>query len=300
MSARLQAVKGFQPTRPFVFQQPHRPVNWQELAGMDVERVLQEGDVQGFDRIADSLVYGDMYEELRASGLPRWAIKFCQLQQYFSQYLLYANQEMTAYIAELLKRNTYEQPYREALQEIRRLRQALALEQQKRQSDNMLLRLASVKPELIETLPRCLECGKAFGDYKFLVEHYRRRHPTAPIPRPPLPNLAPPPAVCTCCCHHKPEPPPPKKEPTPPPPPPPKSEPTPPKQESSIFEEYRGDDDVLFSTAQMPPPPLPPQPEPLEIHLYGHADGSMMASTQHNREEKQRMMERLRRELNLG
>lgn len=301
MTTRLQVVKGFQATRPFVFQQPHRPVNWQELAGMDIERILQEADIQGFERISDSLVYGDMYEELRAAGLPRWAIKFSQMQQYYSQYLLYANQEMAAYIAELLKRKTFEEECRRAYAEIDRLRKALALETQKRQSDNMLLRLASVKPELLETLPRCLECGKAFGDYKFLVEHYRRRHPNAPITRPPLPNLAPPPAVCGCCCHSKPEqPPPPPKPATPRPPTPP---PPPSKQESSIFEEYKGGEDVLFTSTHQPPPiprSEPPAEPPLEIHLYDHVDGSMLASTHHSAEDKRRVMASVRTALGLN
>lgn len=52
----------------------------------------------------------------------------------------------------------------------------------------MMMRLASLKPELIEAMPRCLECGKAFADYRFLVTHYQKRHPGKPIPPPPIPN----------------------------------------------------------------------------------------------------------------
>ena len=52
----------------------------------------------------------------------------------------------------------------------------------------MMMRLASLKPELIEALPRCLECGKAFADYPCLVKHYQRRHPGKEIPPPPIPN----------------------------------------------------------------------------------------------------------------
>lgn len=47
--------------------------------------------------------------------------------------------------------------------------------------------MASINPQLISTLPRCLECGKAFADYKYLVSHYHRRHPLAKIP-PPIVN----------------------------------------------------------------------------------------------------------------
>ena len=52
----------------------------------------------------------------------------------------------------------------------------------------MMMRLASLKPELVEAMPRCLECGKAFADYRFLVTHYQRRHPGKRIPPPPIPN----------------------------------------------------------------------------------------------------------------
>lgn len=52
----------------------------------------------------------------------------------------------------------------------------------------MMLRLVSLKPELAEAMPRCLECGKAYADYRFLVAHYQRRHPGKQIPEPGAPN----------------------------------------------------------------------------------------------------------------
>lgn len=72
--------------------------------------------------------------------------------------------------------------------ENQRLAKELREEKQKRASDNMMMRLASLKPELVEAMPRCLECGKAFADYRFLVTHYQRRHPGKRIPPPPIPN----------------------------------------------------------------------------------------------------------------
>lgn len=243
------------PSAPFMFQRPYKPFNWQSLVGMDVERVLQENDIVGFDPILDSLIYGDMHSEL-AGNVPSWAVKVYQLQQYLAQYLIYTQEQLRLYIAQLLERPDYADELARARARINQLERELQLERQKRQSDNMLLRLASVKPELLETLPRCLECGKAFGDYKFLVNHYHKRHPGCRIPPPPLPNLVPPQQPCQCCCHvvvQSPPKPPPR---SPTPEPPPSKDPST-KVESDIFLDDHAIDDFIPTKTQERPEHLP-------------------------------------------
>lgn len=166
----------FTAQNPFVYQLPSSPFDWRLFASTDVEGAIATQNIPAMLTLVDNLAFGELEAPV---GLQR----VFRAQQFMLQYLIYVQSELTQQLA-----NVPNGDYEQLRLENQRLRRELQLERQKRQSDNMMLRLASLKPELIEAMPRCLECGKAFADYRYLVSHYQRRHPGKQIPPPPLPN----------------------------------------------------------------------------------------------------------------
>ncbi|TNJ26704.1 Zinc finger domain protein [Giardia muris] len=205
-----------QVSRPFIFTRPCIDFDWPGLYGLDMEHILQTNDVQGLQQIIPSLVYGDIYSSLQNAGVSSEVIELAQLQQFLAQWLLYLQEQ---YGLALEQAHTFP-PNVGALRELQlereRLKHELAKERAAIQTDKMLLRLASVKPDSLGSLHRCQVCSKVFAEHEFLRQHYEKYHPGVSIPRPPIPYQKAP-HVHHCCHHLEPQAP---QEPTQPLPPP--------------------------------------------------------------------------------
>ncbi|KAH0572407.1 hypothetical protein SS50377_26617 [Spironucleus salmonicida] len=177
--------QGITGTHPFFYQRPTRPFDWQEFASRDIDMICNNSDIQQLGPLIQSLVHGDLNASLQGINVPAWVGRVFQSQQLFAQYLLYVQEQLQIQ----LQQPRIGEKENEMQAQINDLKRQLKAERQKRQADTMMLRLASLKPELVEHMPRCLECGKAFGDYQFLVSHYMRRHPGCEIPPPPMPTI---------------------------------------------------------------------------------------------------------------
>lgn len=210
-----------QVSHPFVFTRPYIDFDWPTLYGLDMEAILRTNDVLTLQNIVPSLVYGDILSSLQNAGVSIEIIELAQLQQFLAQWLLYLQEQ---YSLALQHANSFP-PNTAALKELQlerdRLKQELARERAAIQTDKMLLRLATVKPDSLGSLHRCQVCNKVFAQYDFLRQHYEKYHPDSPLPPPPIPYQKAP--HVHHCCHHQVQEAPPKESQAPlPPPPPPK------------------------------------------------------------------------------
>ncbi|EFO62065.1 Zinc finger domain protein [Giardia lamblia P15] len=187
---------------PFQYSKPYVPFDWKELYGLNLENALARNDFRVFGTVASSLAFGDIETPFRQGGVPEDVVRLASVQQYLAQYLLHM-QDVLMYEIELARANPPPSPDIQALLAERdALRKQLRIERAKRQTDAMMLRLASVNPETVNMLFRCHVCGKVFADYHFLVSHYEKRHEGIhPIQPPPF---KPPPASQQnhCCKLH--------------------------------------------------------------------------------------------------
>ncbi|ESU36311.1 Hypothetical protein DHA2_10033 [Giardia duodenalis] len=187
----------FTPTSEFTFQRTTGLFNERQVMGLNPDYM----DIARLNTSLSSLVYGDIGTFVCSRNTPNWAVKLCQVQQYFAQYLLYTTSQCEAYLRELVTPQTDPNLAVSLQQEIERLKAEIKHIQQKHETENMMYRLMSVRPEVVEALPTCPHCGKMFGAYEFLLAHHRRRHPGYPDPKPPVPSFAPLPRPCQCCIH---------------------------------------------------------------------------------------------------
>lgn len=187
----------FTPTSEFTFQRTTGLFNERQVMELNPDYM----DVGRLNTSLSSLVYGDIRTFVCSKNTPNWAVKLCQVQQYFAQYLLYTTSQCETYLRELVTPHTDPNLAISLQQEIERLRTEIKRTQQKHETENMMYRLMSVRPDVVEALPTCLHCGKMFGAYEFLLAHHKRRHPGYPDPKPPVPSFAPLPRPCQCCIH---------------------------------------------------------------------------------------------------
>lgn len=178
---------------PFQYSKPYVSFDWKELYGLNLEDALARNDFRVFGTVASSLAFGDIETPFRQGGVPEDVSKLASIQQYLAQYLLHM-QDVLMHEIEIARANPQPSPDIQALLAERdALRKQLRIERAKRQTDAMMLRLASVNPETVNMLFRCHICGKVFADYSFLVLHYEKRHegiqPIQPPPFKPPPVL---------------------------------------------------------------------------------------------------------------
>lgn len=172
---------------PFQYSKPYVPFDWKELYGLNLENALARNDFRVFGTVASSLAFGDIETPFRQGGVPEDVVRLASVQQYLAQYLLHM-QDVLMHEIDLARANPPPSPDIQALLAERdALRKQLRIERAKRQTDAMMLRLASVNPETVNMLFRCHVCGKVFADYHFLVSHYEKRHEgIQPIQPPPF------------------------------------------------------------------------------------------------------------------
>lgn len=187
----------FTPTNEFTFQRTTGLFNERQVLELNPDYM----DIAKLNTSLSSLIYGDIGTFVCNRNTPNWAVKLCQVQQYFAQYLLYTTSQCETYLRELVTPHTDPNLAISLQQEIDKLKSEIKRIQQKHETENMMYRLMSVRPEVVEALPTCLHCGKMFGAYEFLLAHHKRRHPGYPDPRPPVPSFAPLPRPCQCCIH---------------------------------------------------------------------------------------------------
>ncbi|EFO62637.1 Hypothetical protein GLP15_4754 [Giardia lamblia P15] len=187
----------FTPTSEFTFQRTTGLFNERQVMELNPDYM----DIDRLNTSLSSLVYGDIGTFVCNRNTPNWAVKLCQVQQYFAQYLLYTTSQCEAYLRELVTPQTDPNLAISLQQEIEKLKAEIKRIQQKHETENMMYKLMSVRPEVVEALPTCLHCGKMFGAYEFLLAHHKRRHPGYPDPKPPVPSFAPLPHPCQCCIH---------------------------------------------------------------------------------------------------
>lgn len=243
----------FTPTNEFTFQRTTGLFNERQVLELNPDHM----DITKLNSSLSSLVYGDIGTFVCNRNTPNWAVKLCQVQQYFAQYLLYTTSQCETYLRELVTPQTDPNLAISLQQEIGKLRGEIKRIQQKHETENMMYRLMSVRPEVVEALPTCLHCGKMFGAYEFLLAHHKRRHPGYPDPKPPVPSFAPLPRPCQCCIH--------EDEPAKQVPPEPIN-PTPPAQ-------ILVDVDVGAASVFEPPPPaVVAQPQEYSLPRYAESD----------------------------
>ncbi|CAL6115062.1 Conserved_hypothetical protein [Hexamita inflata] len=169
-------MQNFEAQKPFIFVPPQAPFDWRLFASTDIDQAISQQNVGAIMHLVDTLAFGEL-------DAPTGLQKVFKTQQFLLQYLIYVQQELQTQLLMQPVNDT------EAIkQENENLKKELKQLRQKMQSDQMIARMASLKPELVEHVHRCLECGKGFADYKFLVQHYQSRHPGSKIPPIPLPN----------------------------------------------------------------------------------------------------------------
>lgn len=185
---------------PFQFQRLRGAVDQAKLRSLTLDRLIRTNDLEPLNELVPGLAYGNLRGYLESHDAPPWAVKLMQVQQYLQQYLLYTVDDLQQGLSQAALSSTDAEEA--ALRaEIQALHLQLREAHRERQTNNTLLRFISVRPESLEALPRCLVCGKAFGDYGFLLQHYSRRHPDAQIPPPPVPAFPAPCPPCECCNH---------------------------------------------------------------------------------------------------
>eukprot|EP00736_Rhodelphis_marinus_P012481 Rmarinus@m.14884 len=171
----------------FRFDQRSGRINWRVLAGLSVEKIIREVDIDTIQRQLEHITFSDA-DELLSFADPHF-VKLFQLAQLALEYLLWSQDKLVEYGAKSSKANhSLKKKLQVANERLTTLSTEVnllkrELRQQKRTTTTyevMLTQPQGIRDStdgFSEFQPRCPICKKTFESPVFLEKHFERRHP---------------------------------------------------------------------------------------------------------------------------
>jgi zinc finger protein DZIP1 len=166
------------PGSVFMFQRRRVPINWRHLAGLDVDRVCREMDVQALQQNIANVTFCDVESE-DFRGVDGNFVKLFRLAQLTIEYLLHSQQ----YLSD--QKNQFEQQVHQLQKEVEvcqseasaRAEEMKTIKRENRRRRKMIEAYQDMLSQGATGLHPCPVCSKEFVSQQYLDSHMQRRHP---------------------------------------------------------------------------------------------------------------------------
>ncbi len=187
----------------FTFKQRHGKVNWRQVEDLDLNHVLQTGDVDAVHAVLENLTYALLEREDLTRLSDAKAVQLFKLFQLCLEYLLNVQNSLYSQFQQVQSQHSDVKVQTAALEgkvrtqekEINTRTQELASKRKALVSYEYLLRQPSTSAAAAQALTRanavkCSTCGKLFLSREYLDKHELRRHAVKKEPEPPKQDQA--------------------------------------------------------------------------------------------------------------
>ena len=168
-------------------------LDWRQLARVDVDRVMREGDFDALQENIENLTFADIEREHMSAQADSNFVKLVRLSQLIIEYLLYS-QEYLEQRRQVVEQNNVTlmsdvEEFKRAMQrdasEVQALKREMKETRRLVATYETMLGIANAQSRKAESVLRpasskgytCTMCGKIFASHGYLVSHFQRRHP---------------------------------------------------------------------------------------------------------------------------
>lgn len=173
----------------FTFKQRAGRLNWRQIQGLDLNRIIETGDVLSLQSMLENIAYASLDREDLERFSDSSLMKLFKLSQLSIEYLMHSQDKLHSQALSLDSQRKEVASKAAALEESVRLKEN-EVEEYKREVSNKRKTLSTYdfllkQPQAAVALSassavnshKCSKCGKHFLNQAFLDKHISRRHP---------------------------------------------------------------------------------------------------------------------------